>query len=151
MTVLGSCAGIALLCLIVQNAIIDISCIIWLDLLKAPLTSYSLLHLQDETRYYFNQLIGAMSYMHRHNIAHRDLKLDNIMLNERTDPPELKVIDFGYANSFDDDEKCMMTSFIGTLDYMSPQVKDSVTDHDFNALWYSARVMNIMLSQLQLY
>lgn len=51
---------------------------------------------EDEARSIVRQLAMAVSHCHRRNIAHRDLKLENIMLASRH-PPVLKLIDFGQA------------------------------------------------------
>lgn len=38
---------------------------------------------------FFRQLIGAVDCLHRHNIVHRDLKVENLMLDEHDN---LKII-----------------------------------------------------------
>ena len=45
-------------------------------------------------KYYFRQLIQAVHYMHTQGVAHRDLKLENVLLNKEFD---LKIIDLGFA------------------------------------------------------
>jgi len=45
-------------------------------------------------RFYFKQLLSALHYMNTQNLAHRDLKLENIMLDSDFN---LKVIDFGFC------------------------------------------------------
>lgn len=42
------------------------------------------------------QLVSAVEYCHRNNVAHRDLKLDNTLLDNH-EPPWLKLCDFGFA------------------------------------------------------
>ncbi len=42
------------------------------------------------------QLVSAVEYCHKNNVAHRDLKLDNTLLDEH-DPAWLKLCDFGFA------------------------------------------------------
>lgn len=36
---------------------------------------------EDEAKIYFGQIIDAVRYLHAKNIYHRDLKLDNILLD----------------------------------------------------------------------
>ena len=46
------------------------------------------------------QLFSALSYMHQHNIVHRDIKLENILVNYdcvSLKITELKLTDFGLA------------------------------------------------------
>ena len=45
-------------------------------------------------RYYFKHLISALEYIHGRGFAHRDLKLQNFILNEKYD---LKLADFGFS------------------------------------------------------
>ena len=45
-------------------------------------------------RYYGKQLVDALRFMHNNGVAHRDLKCENILLNENY---ELKISDFGFA------------------------------------------------------
>ncbi|KAL0544592.1 hypothetical protein IC582_019709 [Cucumis melo] len=53
---------------------------------------------EDETRYFFQQLICGLEYIHSRQICHRDLKLDNILL-DGSKAPRVKICDFGYSKS----------------------------------------------------
>eukprot|EP00931_Biecheleriopsis_adriatica_P116015 TRINITY_DN9172_c0_g1_i1.p1 TRINITY_DN9172_c0_g1~~TRINITY_DN9172_c0_g1_i1.p1 ORF type:complete len:479 (-),score=94.27 TRINITY_DN9172_c0_g1_i1:2-1408(-) len=78
---------------------------------------------EDEARVFFRQLMRAVSYMHGRHIAHRDLKLDNLVLKEEMRPGQenvLKVIDFGLATEFS--PGFWMTGKCGTYDYVAPEV-----------------------------
>mmetsp|Transcript_14775 Transcript_14775/g.22906 ORF Transcript_14775/g.22906 Transcript_14775/m.22906 type:complete len:91 (-) Transcript_14775:637-909(-) len=46
-------------------------------------------------RRFFKQIAEGFDYLHRKNIAHRDVKLDNILIEEGTNM--IKIIDFGFA------------------------------------------------------
>ena len=46
-------------------------------------------------------VLSAIAYCHNHNIMHRDLKPDNIMLEASHDYEQAKIIDFGTAQIFD--------------------------------------------------
>jgi 5'-AMP-activated protein kinase catalytic alpha subunit len=65
-------------------------------------------------RYYMKQLINAVEYMHRQGIAHRDLKLDNIILDKKFNA---KIIDFGFSDS---NEKS--GEFKGTHNFIAPEM-----------------------------
>ncbi|KAK5840272.1 hypothetical protein PVK06_009163 [Gossypium arboreum] len=51
---------------------------------------------EDEARFFFQQLISGVSYCHSMQICHRDLKLENTLLNGST-APRVKICDFGYS------------------------------------------------------
>ena len=76
---------------------------------------------EDTARMYFQQLVDAILYMHRQKVAHRDLKLENIII---TADKKLKVCDFGLAVEFrdEDTEEHMRTTFCGTYRYMAPEI-----------------------------
>lgn len=64
------------------------------------------------------QVLRAVKYMHSINICHRDLKLDNVMINRKTH--QIKIIDFGYSKYCDD--FTVMKTQIGTPYYLAPEI-----------------------------
>jgi hypothetical protein len=49
---------------------------------------------ENEVRRLVRQLVGALAYLHQRAIAHRDIKLENVLLDEKCD---VRLIDFGFA------------------------------------------------------
>lgn len=47
------------------------------------------------------KLISAVNYLHTIDIVHRDLKPDNILILDREDKFNIKIIDFGLSFKFD--------------------------------------------------
>jgi serine/threonine protein kinase/tetratricopeptide (TPR) repeat protein len=74
------------------------------------------------------QILAALSTAHEHDIVHRDVKSDNILL---TPKGQLKVLDFGLARGRDASAYVSRVgSSAGTPAYMSPeQVQDGEVDH----------------------
>lgn len=54
---------------------------------------------ESEARTFFRQLVSAIDQCHQANVIHRDLKLDNILLNEKG---EILVSDFGLGRVYYD-------------------------------------------------
>ncbi|XP_066271330.1 PAS domain-containing serine/threonine-protein kinase-like [Branchiostoma lanceolatum] len=67
--------------------------------------------------YIFRQLADAADYLHRQGILHRDIKDENIILNENF---WIKLIDFGSAAYMEENK--MFATFCGTMEYCSPEV-----------------------------
>jgi serine/threonine protein kinase len=63
------------------------------------------------------QIMDAISYIHSHHHVHRDIKPGNILLDGYGRP---KVADFGLCVPWD--ESRLMTDFIGTRYYFSPEI-----------------------------
>lgn len=55
----------------------------------------------------------ALYYLHSYGIAHRDLKLENILMVDSSDDSELKLVDFGLSKIFGPNETS--TDPFGTL------------------------------------
>lgn len=56
-------------------------------------------YLKDNTaRKLFAQLVSGVGYLHKKGIVHRDLKLENLLLDRNRN---IVITDFGFANTFD--------------------------------------------------
>ncbi len=77
---------------------------------------------EAEAKHYFRQLVAAVAYTHGCGIIHRDIKLENVIV--QTNPcwkkSRLKLIDFGLSGQFQ--PGIMQTTFCGTAAYASPEI-----------------------------
>ncbi|CAD8083530.1 unnamed protein product [Paramecium primaurelia] len=72
-------------------------------------------------RYLFNQILDALSYMHKNNVIHRDLKLDNILFINNT-KFQIKIIDFGLAYLSGTGVPFDEPLNVGTILYIAPEI-----------------------------
>jgi len=81
--------------------------------------------MEDDARHYMLHVLQAVNYMHNRAIAHRDLKPENFLLSLSKSTPfkenHLKLVDFGFAQTFKPGEKTMKTK-CGTPHYLAPEV-----------------------------
>jgi calcium-dependent protein kinase len=66
------------------------------------------------------QILSAVSYLHKHNIIHRDLKPENICFESPHPDSLVKIIDFGTSKKVLTAEK--LKSKLGTAYYIAPEV-----------------------------
>lgn len=66
----------------------------------------------------FAELISGVSYMHSKGLVHRDLKLENLLLDTNEN---LLITDFGFVNEFHRDNELMKTS-CGSPCYAAPEL-----------------------------
>ena len=76
---------------------------------------------EDAGRFFFSQMLDAFEYMHSRNVAHRDVKPENILVDEKLN---LKLADFGFAccENIDTLQGCM-----GSPTYMAPEIWEGKT------------------------
>ncbi len=66
----------------------------------------------------FAQLLGAVSYVHLQSCVHRDLKLENILLDKHEN---VKLVDFGFTREYEGKANYLQT-FCGTICYSAPEM-----------------------------
>lgn len=70
-----------------------------------------------QVRSIFAQICGAVAYVHSRNCVHRDLKLENILMDKREN---VKLCDFGFTRETDGMK--LMSTFCGTYAYAPPEM-----------------------------
>ncbi len=97
-------------------------------------------------KYIFKQMISALKYIHSHNIVHRDIKLDNILLDLYSG---IKICDFGIGKKLTSQSQ-LLTSFSGTPIYMAPEIILCEKNNGYKGfpvdIWSSGVALYIMLS-----
>ena len=91
----------------------------------------------------FRQLISVIEYLNELGISHRDIKLENILLDDKHE--NLKLIDFGLSNYFS--ESKLLKSSCGSPCYASPEMLSGIPYLGITTdLWSSGIVLYSMLA-----
>eukprot|EP00047_Mylnosiga_fluctuans_P006629 m.248100 g.248100 ORF g.248100 m.248100 type:complete len:469 (+) comp15624_c0_seq1:34-1440(+) len=78
-------------------------------------------HLSEpDAKFLLYQLVNAVAYLHAHGVVHRDLKLENILLDRKGPRAVVKVTDFGLARLAG--PASFMKTACGTPAYQAPEV-----------------------------
>jgi len=101
---------------------------------------------EDLARHFFTQLIKTVEYLHKNDISHRDIKLDNLLLDAFGN---LKLCDFGVSQKVERDSQGRakyLTSKSGTPVYISPEMLSSTSYDGFKSdIWSCGVVLYSML------
>lgn len=76
---------------------------------------------EEKAKHYFRQLVEAVAYLHDLDIAHRDIKCENIFLMANK---QVKLGDFGFARMCTDDygKRILSDTFCGSAAYAAPEI-----------------------------
>ena len=85
--------------------------------------SYTSYLSEQRAKSIFKQLVVATNYMHGLGLVHRDLRIENILINDQTS--DVKFIDFGFATSFQASDSLKAVG--GTPNYKNPETIKSKT------------------------
>jgi hypothetical protein len=103
----------------------------------------------DEARRLLAQIADALDYAHRQGVVHRDIKPDNILLDDSSGKPMLT--DFGVAKaSVGGETLTAVGTALGTPHYMSPEQASGERDLDGRSDLYSLGVMGYQMLTGQL-
>ncbi|KDO34713.1 CAMK/CAMKL/AMPK protein kinase [Saprolegnia parasitica CBS 223.65] len=78
---------------------------------------------EGAARVIFQQITDAIGYLHRKHIVHRDIKPQNILIQESAGrPPLVKLVDFGLGARDTTKAQQKLTAFCGTPAFMAPEI-----------------------------
>ena len=92
---------------------------------------------ENETAFFFYQIIKGVEYIHSKGISHRDLKPENLLLDK---DKKIKIIDFGLSNYFDGIQK--LETPCGSPCYASPEM---VGGNKYNGFFIDVWATGIIL------
>ncbi|KAH9485408.1 PAS domain-containing serine/threonine-protein kinase [Psilocybe cubensis] len=98
---------------------------------------------EAQARFVFSQVVDAVQYLHDHNIVHRDIKDENLVIDKNL---KVKLIDFGSAVAFDPVKpRPFYQTFCGTAAYASSEI---LLKKEYQAAPAEIWTLGILLSYL---
>ncbi|CAH10788.1 Protein kinase domain-containing protein [Caenorhabditis elegans] len=88
---------------------------------------------------FMSQLIRGLQFMHSINIAHRDIKLENIILFDNC----VKLSDFGFVRKMD--ESALSSTFCGSKSYSAPELLRGIVYNPFLSDVWSLGVVGFVM------
>ena len=104
---------------------------------------------EEIVQYLMKQIIDAVNYFHKRKIIHRDLKLDNIMVNFDTEQDkinlnmmkaQIKIIDFGVSAILSPGTNNLAYTAVGTVENMDPIILKKYLKKENLNLGYDEKV-----------
>ena len=88
-------------------------------------------------------LLQAVGSIHKANIAHRDIKPQNLLLHRQDDLANVKIGDFGFARRVHTPNS--LTSRVGTPTYVAPEILKNIPHDQRVDLWSVGVVIFVLL------
>ncbi|KAI8970944.1 kinase-like domain-containing protein [Pilobolus umbonatus] len=73
---------------------------------------------ENRARKFFRQIVSGLDFMHRHSIVHRDLKIENILIDKEGEC--IKIADFGLSNLFFPEKQ--LETYCGSVFFVAPEL-----------------------------
>lgn len=97
---------------------------------------------EQQIKNILTQLTYAVKFLHSYNIIHCDLKLENIIINNKN---EIKIIDFDLSIICDNENGYIANNIFGTMQYIAPESYDLCIYSKKTDIWQIGIILYILI------
>ncbi|ORY35255.1 kinase-like protein [Rhizoclosmatium globosum] len=99
---------------------------------------------EREARKFFRQIISAMDHCHLASVVHRDLKLENLLLNDSRD---ILISDFGLGRTYNPEVQEYLKTFCGTPNYAAVELISGIPYNGIKSdIWAMGVALYVMMT-----
>ncbi|OMJ94229.1 hypothetical protein SteCoe_2717 [Stentor coeruleus] len=98
---------------------------------------------ENQAAEYMQQIVSAISYLHKHSIVHRDLRAENLIFKTEELDSYLKLIDFGVSKHFN--QKVKASDRFGSIYYIAPEAVHGSINEKCD-VWSMGIILHLLLS-----
>lgn len=91
---------------------------------------------EEAVKFYTAQLAMGLAHLHENNLVHRDLKLENVLMDK---DGYIRLCDFGLAKLLNFKEEITHT-YCGTTEYLAPEIINS-KGHGYSVDWWTLGII----------
>lgn len=98
---------------------------------------------EEDARALSKSLLQATAFFHSQNVAHRDLKPQNLLLKKKNDPTDIVISDFGFGCRVHANQS--LTTRCGTPSYVAPEVLKNAPYDQSVDMWSIGVILYVLL------
>lgn len=99
---------------------------------------------EKDVRRLLRQILKGVSFLHRHNVVHLDLKPQNILLTSSCPLGDIKIVDFGLSRIVNNNEE--LREIMGTPEYVAPEILSYEPISTATDMWSIGVLAYVMLT-----
>uniref|UniRef100_A0A8C5MCU1 Serine/threonine-protein kinase 17A n=2 Tax=Leptobrachium leishanense TaxID=445787 RepID=A0A8C5MCU1_9ANUR len=99
---------------------------------------------ERDVRRLMRQILKGVSFLHRHNVVHLDLKPQNILLTSSCPLGDIKIVDFGLSRIVNNNEE--LREIMGTPEYVAPEILSYEPISTATDMWSIGVLAYVMLT-----
>ncbi|RXN04334.1 serine threonine- kinase 17A-like protein [Labeo rohita] len=99
---------------------------------------------EEDVKRLMRQILEGVSFLHRNNVVHLDLKPQNILLTSESPLGDIKVVDFGLSRLMSSSQE--IREIMGTPEYVAPEILNYEPISTATDMWSIGVLAYVMLT-----